>query len=82
MLRGRCGGALEANGHEAAVLECPPDSPQAQANIRHGEGAHTEHLLAYCDSHGVRYVVSVHGTTVGNHALLERLISSIELIRP
>jgi hypothetical protein len=75
-------GALEANGQDIAVLECPPDSPQAQANIRHGEGAHIEHLLAYWDSDGVRYVVSVHGTTVGNRALLEHLISSIEIIRP
>jgi hypothetical protein len=75
-------GALEAKGQEVALLDCPPDSPQAQANIRHGEGAHIEHLLAYWDSDGVRYVVSVHGTTVGNRALLEHLISSIEIIRP
>jgi hypothetical protein len=75
-------GALETNGQEVALLECPPDSPQARANIRHGEGAHIEHLLAYWDSHGIRYVASVHRTTAGDRALLERLVSSIELIGP
>jgi hypothetical protein len=75
-------GAMEADGPEVALLECPPDSPQARANIRHGEGAHIEHLLAYWDSHGVRYVVSVHGTTVANRPLLEKLVSSIELVGP
>ena len=75
-------GVLEANGQEVALLECPPDSPQARANIRHGEGAHIEHLLAYWDSHGIRYVVSVHRTSAGDRPLLERLVSSIELIGP
>ncbi len=76
-------GALQASGREVALLQCPPDSPQARANIRHGEGAHVEHLLAYWDSHGIRYVVSVHRTTAGDRPLLlERLVSSIELIGP
>jgi hypothetical protein len=75
-------GALEANGQQVALLECPPDSPQARANIRHGEGAHIQHLLAYWDNHGIRYVVSVHRTTAGDRPLLERLVSSIELIGP
>ncbi len=75
-------GALQANGRQVALLECPPDSPQARANIRHGEGAHIEHLLAYWDSHGIRYVVSVHRTTADDGRLLERLVSSIELIGP
>jgi hypothetical protein len=75
-------GALEANGQDIAVLECPPDSPQAQANIRHGEGAHIEHLLAYWDSQEIRYVVSVHRTTADDRPLLEQLVSSIELIEP
>jgi hypothetical protein len=73
---------MEADGHEVAVLECPPDSPEAQDNIRHGEGAHIEHLLAYWDRQGIRYVVSVHGTTVANRPLLEKLVSSIEFIGP
>jgi hypothetical protein len=75
-------GAVRANGQDVAVLECPPDSPQAQANIRHGEGAHIEHLLAYWDADGVRYVVSVHRTAVGTRVLLEHLVSTIELVGP
>jgi hypothetical protein len=75
-------GALQANGREVALLECPPDSPQARANIRHGEGAHIEHVLAYWDNHGIRYAVSVHRTTAGDGRLLERLVSSIELVGP
>jgi hypothetical protein len=59
-----------------------PRRMQARANIRHGEGAHVEHLLAYWDSHGIRYVVSVHRTVAGDRPLLERLVSSIELIGP
>jgi hypothetical protein len=75
-------GVLQAHGRQVAVLECPPDSPQARATIRHGEGAHVEHLLAYWDSQGIRYVVSVHRTTAGDGRLLKRLISAIELIGP
>lgn len=75
-------GVLETNGQEVALLECPPDSPQARANIHHGEGAHIEHLLAYWDSDGIRYVVSVHRTNTGDRPLLEQLVSSIELIAP
>jgi hypothetical protein len=75
-------GTLEANGHEVVLLECPPSSLEAQTNVRHGEGTHAEHLLGYWDSHGVRYVVSVHRTADRSSALLERLVSSIELVGP
>jgi len=46
-----------------------------QASIRHGEGAHAEHLLGYWDGRGVRSAVSVHRTTDRSSALLERLVS-------
>lgn len=75
-------GALDVNGHGVALLDCPPSSIEAQANARHGEGVHAEHLLGYWDSDGVRYVVSVHRTVDGTRALLERLVSSVELVGP
>ena len=33
-------GTLAVAGQEITVLECPPSTPEAEANIRHGEGAH------------------------------------------
>ena len=75
-------GTLMANGQEVALLGCPQSSPEAEANMRHGEGIHAEHLLGYWDDHEVRYAVSVHGATDANRALLEQLVSSIELVEP
>ena len=75
-------GTLEARGREVALLECPPPSPGAEADIRHGEAIHAGHLLGYWDAHEVRYVVSVHGMTEAHRALLEQLASSIELVEP
>jgi hypothetical protein len=68
------------NGGEVTLLECPPATPEAEARIMHGEGAHTEHLLVYWDEGGVRNVVSVHGSTKPNRSLLRRVVSSIEII--
>jgi hypothetical protein len=75
-------GTLDANGHEVALLACPPSSEASEASIRHGEGVHAEHLLGYWDSSGVRYTVSVHRTPDHRSTLLERLVSSIELVGP
>jgi hypothetical protein len=75
-------GGLRTNAREVAVLDCPPSTPKAQRAIMHGEGAHTEHLLGYWDEGGVRYAVSVHGSTKPNRRLLRQLVSSIEIIEP
>jgi hypothetical protein len=75
-------GTLDVSGLEVVLLECPPSSAEAQATNRHGEGIHAGHLLGYWDRRGVRYVVSVHRTTDDSSALLERLVSSIELVDP
>jgi len=80
--QGAPAGQLEVNGLQVTLLACPPRSLEAEANMRHGEGAHAEHLLGYWDDHGIRYVVSVHGTTDDHHSLLEQLISSIQLTEP
>jgi hypothetical protein len=75
-------GDLDLNATQVALLDCPPSSPEAEANNRHGQGAHAEHVLGYWDTEGVRYTVSVHGTTDDSRALLEHLIASIELVEP
>jgi hypothetical protein len=75
-------GDLRTNGREVAVLDCPPSSPGAQRAIMHGEGAHAGHLLGYWDEGGVRYVVSVHGSTKPHRRLVRQLVSSIEIIEP
>jgi hypothetical protein len=75
-------GTLDANGLEVVLLECPPSSEASQASIRHGEGVHAEHLLGYWDSRGVHYAVSVHRTPDRRSTLLERVVSSIEIVGP
>jgi hypothetical protein len=45
-----------------------------------GKGAQVEHVLGYWDRGGVRYAVCVHGTDADSRALLEEMISSIELV--
>jgi hypothetical protein len=79
---GVASGTLDADGVEVALLHCPPSSAASEANTRHGEGIHAGHLLGYWDSNGVRYAVSVHGVTDDSSALLERLVSSVELVAP
>jgi hypothetical protein len=50
--------------------------------IRHGEGAHAGHALGYWDLGGVRYVVSVHGTSDSSRQLIETLIAEVDLVDP
>jgi hypothetical protein len=73
-------GTFRVNGRAVMVLDCPSRTPEAEARIMHGEGAHTEHILGYWDEGGVRNVVSVHGATEQNRSLLRRVVSSIQII--
>jgi hypothetical protein len=73
-------GNFTVGGREVRQLECPARTPEAEARIMHGEGAHAEHVLGYWDEGGVRNVVSVHGSTKPNRSLLRRLLSSIAII--
>ena len=66
----------------ATVLHCPDATAESQANTRHGEGAHAGHLLAYWDQDGVRYVVSVHGTSSAAERLLSQLAQNIDVVDP
>jgi hypothetical protein len=73
-------GTFTVDRRVVMVLECPPRTPEAEAKIMHGEGAHTEHVLGYWDEGRVRNVVSVHGSTEPNRSLLRRVASSIEIV--
>jgi hypothetical protein len=77
---GVAAGKLSISGREVTLLDCPVSTARAQAAIRHGEGAHSGHLLGFWDEGGVRYVVSVHGATEQNRSLLRGVVSSIEVV--
>jgi hypothetical protein len=79
---GVAAGKLKVDHREATLLDCPPLTLSAGAVIMHGEGAHARHLLGYWDEGGVRYVVSVHGSTKPHPRLLRQLVASIEIIEP
>jgi len=67
------------------LLLCPDRdelSDESAAMIRHGEGAHAGHALGYWDLGGVRYVVSVHGTSDSSRQLIETLIAAVDLVDP
>ena len=81
------GGAPSGEIDDGAVrlLACPGRdelSAESAAMIRHGEGAHTGHALGYWDVGGVRYVVSVHGTSDSSRQLVETLIAEVDLVDP
>ena len=76
-------GTVDVDGLEIVLLDCPPSSAASEASNRHGEGIHADHVLGYWDSRGIRYIVSVHRAPDGSAVLLlERLVSSIELVSP
>jgi hypothetical protein len=65
------------------LLLCPDrdDLPEdAAAEIRHGEGAHSGHVLGYWDADAVRYVVSVHGTSAASRDLIERIVEDLDIV--
>jgi hypothetical protein len=72
-------GSANIRGREVTVLECP-NAAKLQGQIMHGEGAHSEHVLAYWDENGVRHAVSVHGATKPNTSLVQEVIASIEIV--
>jgi hypothetical protein len=75
-------GTLHVDGVELVLVNCPPSSAASQVSNRLGEGVYAAHLLGYWDTNEVRYVVSVHRGPDGSRDLLERLVSSIELVEP
>jgi hypothetical protein len=80
---GEPAGSVPAGDLDLTLLECPTTRTlEAQAEIRHGEGAHSEHLLGHWDESGVRYVVSVHGHSAEAEQLVVDVAASIELVAP
>lgn len=71
------------NDATTTVLSCPDVTElpeQGQARIRHGEAAHSGHLLAYWDLDEVRYAVSVHGTSPASRQVIEQTVGAINLV--
>ena len=64
----------------ATEYSCPEDSLAVQREAMHGEGAYAGHLLLEWKYNGVDYLVSAHGHTAENLALLEELASSVTLV--
>jgi hypothetical protein len=73
-------GQEEAGPRVLSLLQCGASTSDAEAVIEHGEGAHAEHLLGFWDEGGVRYVVSVHGSTPPDQDLLVAVAASIDLV--
>ena len=71
--------SISAGGRTLGVLTCPENAEGADANIRHGEGAHVGHLLGYWDEGGIRYVVSVHDQSTSGRELLTDIASDVTL---
>jgi len=74
-------GHIDTGQGDLNVVDCPVPTAADEASIRHGEGAHSGHVLGYWDEGGVRNVVSVHGgSTEPNRALLAEIASSVEIV--
>jgi len=48
----------------------------------HGEGAYVGHLLLAWSEHGTDYIVSAHGPTTANLALVRDLVAATRLVAP
>ncbi len=66
----------------STVYTCPPDSDTVQREATHGEGAYTGHLVLAWSRSGTDYIVSAHGPTTANLALLGQLLASVALVAP
>lgn len=71
---------VRAGGWTARAYSCPEDSLTVQREAMHGEGAFAGHLLLEWTQGGVDYLVSVHGHTAENLALLRDLVGSVTLV--
>ena len=61
---------------------CPNDSLRVEREARNGEGVYVGHLALEWQVKGTQYIISAHGHTTANLALLRRLGGSIELTAP
>ena len=61
---------------------CPNDSLRVEREAQHGEGAYVGHLVLDWQVSGTQYIISAHGHTTANLALLKRLGGSIEMTAP
>jgi hypothetical protein len=66
----------------AVEYSCPKDNLTVEREAMHGEGAFAGHLLLEWSENAVDYVVSAHGHTAENLALLKDLASSATLVPP
>lgn len=69
-------------GRPVAIYECPGSSERLEREIRHGEGAHVDHLLYAWSQNGIDYAASAHGHARANRELLARIVRSIQLVEP
>ncbi len=58
---------------------CPNDSLRVEREAQNGEGAYVGHLALEWQVSGTQYIISAHGHTTANLALLKRLGGSIEI---
>jgi hypothetical protein len=67
-------------GRRVTRYACPGGSARMERLIRHGEGAHTEHVLFAWSVSGIDYVASAHGDTAANARLLTQVVESTDIV--
>jgi hypothetical protein len=77
---GKVTGGFSISQRRITEYRCSDDALTVQRQARHGEGAHLGHLLLEWKQGGVDYVVSAHGYSSVNLALLRRLVASMTLV--
>jgi hypothetical protein len=77
---GEITGRFSISHRRVTEYRCSADSVRVGRQARHGEGAHLGHLLLDWKQNGVDYVISAHGYTSVNLALLKRLVASMTLV--
>ena len=75
-------GTVKVGTWIAKEYVCPNDSLRVEREAQHGEGAYVGHLVLEWQVSGTQYIISAHGHTTANLALLERLGGSIKLTAP
>jgi hypothetical protein len=67
-------------GRPITRYACPSRSARMERLIRHGEGAHTDHVLFAWGGSGIDYVASAHGDTAANARLITQIVESIDIV--
>jgi hypothetical protein len=75
-------GSVQVAALTAAEYRCSGNARRVEREAMHGEGSYLGHLLLMWSENGIDYIVSAHGYTRVNLALVRRLIESMTFVAP